>query len=50
MAIEFNLATLNDMLLGFSIAEGEDEHGHCIMYSFGFLLFSIDIVNYKTEE
>jgi len=49
MVIEFNLSTLNDMLLGFSISEGEDEHGHCIMYSIGFLVFSIDLVKYNND-
>ena len=46
MKIEFNLSSLYDILFGISISQGEDEDGIFIVYSIGFLLFSIDIYAY----
>lgn len=44
--IEFHIASPDSLLLGFSLCEGEDEVGTFRMFSFGILLFSVDIVRY----
>lgn len=46
IAVEFNLAEPGDWLLGLGSAMGEDENGEFMMFSIGFLFFSIDIFKY----
>lgn len=46
MKVEFELGDPDEFLLGFFNGGGEDEHGEFNIFSIGFLIFSINFINY----
>ena len=46
MSVEFELCEPDELLLGIFNGGGEDEHGEFNIFSIGFLIFSINFINY----